>query len=117
MPALAGIRARDGDYAAASSKLNAWPAQSRRCETARNFLPERQCKSSPTLQLPDSPRIEGIVRAQVPGRPATACTRQTWLLKNRDVRRTFDSLDFFYDDEQATSYATVWGLIWVDSRP
>ncbi|REG48818.1 hypothetical protein B0G80_5116 [Paraburkholderia sp. BL6669N2] len=31
--------------------------------------------------------------------------------------RTFDSLDFFYDDEQAISYATVWGLIWVDSRP
>lgn len=31
--------------------------------------------------------------------------------------RTFDSLDFFYDDEQAISYATVWGLIWVNSRP
>jgi hypothetical protein len=31
--------------------------------------------------------------------------------------RTFNSLDFFYDDEQAISYATVWELIWVDSRP
>ncbi|WOD14267.1 hypothetical protein [Paraburkholderia kirstenboschensis] len=31
--------------------------------------------------------------------------------------QTFDALDFFYDDEQAISYATVWGLIWVNSRP
>jgi hypothetical protein len=30
--------------------------------------------------------------------------------------QTFKSLDFFYDDEQAISYATVWGRIWVDSR-
>lgn len=30
--------------------------------------------------------------------------------------QAFDSLDFFYDDEQAMSYATVWGRIWVDSR-
>jgi len=30
--------------------------------------------------------------------------------------QAFNSLDFFYDDEQAISYATIWGRIWVDSR-
>jgi hypothetical protein len=30
--------------------------------------------------------------------------------------QAFHSLDFFYDHEQAISYATIWGRIWVDSR-
>jgi len=30
--------------------------------------------------------------------------------------RAFNSLDFFYDHEQAIGYATTWGRIWVDLK-
>jgi hypothetical protein len=30
--------------------------------------------------------------------------------------RTFDALDYFFDHEQALSYATNWGRLWVDMK-
>jgi hypothetical protein len=29
---------------------------------------------------------------------------------------TFNDLDFFYDGDEALSYATAWGRIWVETR-
>jgi hypothetical protein len=29
---------------------------------------------------------------------------------------TFHALDYFYDEQQAVTYATQWGRLWVDSR-
>lgn len=56
------------------------------------------------LRASTTPTGDGLHSAdlviEAPGRPPQA----------------FNSLDFFYDHEQAISYATVWGRIWVDSK-
>ncbi|MFM0334791.1 hypothetical protein, partial [Paraburkholderia strydomiana] len=111
-------RARDGDYSVASSKLNAWRPQSRRCETARNLRPETTMQIQPNLAAARLTSHRGY-RLRASTRP----TRDGWHSADLVIEepgcpaRTFNSLDFFYDDEQAISYATVWELIWVDSRP
>lgn len=30
--------------------------------------------------------------------------------------RTFNDLDFFYDDVEAVEYATTWGRIWIEAN-
>ncbi|WEY40889.1 transcriptional regulator [Paraburkholderia sp. SUR17] len=35
---------------------------------------------------------------------------------NESDARSFDALDYFFDEEHALAYASRWGRLWIDNR-